>query len=351
MDKVLNVRRVGFLQDMPGDSRSPESFAFPACLTSLLECIGEDVLWETIHAHNREWTQRFVNKQILAASGMAFGLLWSPEICPSSFDLMQVNEDHADTIRLGFAYVGRECQIIGAEAGAANLRRKVVESIGAGVPALAFGIGGNFECSILCGYENNGERILGWNHFQKEGMQAELAENGMFRLGDWEKDVWTLALCGEKKKPDNSLRGVIERGLRIMERSETGGYLAGEAAYDAWIAYVSDAACRDMDDAALRQRYWFHHVLTGNHAEARCYLGNYLSSEANGDKRLMLAAQCMDDIHSACWRLWGVAGGISAPDGYLCLRGDGKRLELAQIIGEIRALDRKALDAMKHWLA
>ena len=44
--KMLDARQVGFLRNMKGDKRSPESFAFPACLTSLMEYIGEDVGWK-----------------------------------------------------------------------------------------------------------------------------------------------------------------------------------------------------------------------------------------------------------------------------------------------------------------
>ena len=77
--KVLDVRRVGYFNALKDDLRSPESFAFPACLTSLMEAIGEDVYWLTIQAHGREYQKRAIYNGILTATGMAFGLLWNKD--------------------------------------------------------------------------------------------------------------------------------------------------------------------------------------------------------------------------------------------------------------------------------
>jgi AraC-like DNA-binding protein len=111
MSVKLDVRSVGFLQNLKNDNRSPESFAFPACMTSLMEYIGEDARWQTIHAHNREWTKRKLNDAFLAATGMGFGILWHKDVCPSSFDLTQVNEHNA-TIKYAFDYIGYDCDIL-----------------------------------------------------------------------------------------------------------------------------------------------------------------------------------------------------------------------------------------------
>jgi len=105
MSVRLDVRSVGFLNNLKDDMRAPESFAFPACLTSLMEYLGEDAKWETIHAHDREYTRRNLYNGILAATGMAFGLLWHRENCPSSFDLTQVN-DHDTTISFRIRFRG-----------------------------------------------------------------------------------------------------------------------------------------------------------------------------------------------------------------------------------------------------
>lgn len=350
MKKLLDVRQVGFLRNIKGDTRSPESFAFPACLTSLMEYLGEDVGWESIQAHNREWTHRFANKAYLAASGMAFGLLWHPDICPSSFDLMQVNKSHNDTVRYAFDYAGYHYEIVDRQNTDRDaMRTKVVASIDAGRPVLAFGIVGPPECGIICGYGQNGATVYGWSHFQSYD-PTDCAVNGMFRISGWEKEVWEIVLCGEKKARDTDLRRIIARGISIMETTEIDGYLAGSAAYDAWIDYVSDSACEDMDGQTLRKRHGFHSMLVGNHAEARCYLGNFLNAQANGHESLVKAADCFNQIHDTCWKAWGVLGGLGAKDGFLGLRKSASRRELAQVIRDMKALDATALVALKRYL-
>jgi len=364
--KVLDVRKVGF----PGntsDSRSPESFAFPASLTSLMECIGEDVRWETIQAHGREWTQRLMYKDILAASGMGFGLLWRNDLCPSSFDLTQVHADHNDTICRGFAYVGYECEVIERiDDNEAALWAKITSEIDAGRPVLAFGIVGPPECCIIAGYDADKKALRGWSHFQSHD-PAHCAENGMFLSSGWHANLWKTVVCGPKRDARTSLKDVVRQGVEIMERNTVAGdpakcssepstLLMGFAAYDAWIAFVQDPAFETMDDATLKGKHWYHTTLVGSHAELRCYLGNFLAGQVTGqnaeaDKHLQEAARCLLEIHDQCWKLWGVLGGMGAPDAWQGLRDAAKRAELAAVLTHIKTLDRQAADALHAWVS
>ena len=46
--------------------------------------------------------------------------------------------------------------------------QKIVESIDQGLPVLTFGIVGPPICSIICGYDENGEVLIGWSQFTDE---------------------------------------------------------------------------------------------------------------------------------------------------------------------------------------
>lgn len=349
MSVKLDVRSVGFLNNLKNDMRSPESLALPACLTSLMEYIGEDARWQTIRAHGREYTKRKLYDGILAASGMAFGLLWHPEVCPSSFDLTQVN-DHDETIRRAFAYTGYDCEIVEKTAdNAERMKELITASIDRGRPALAFGIVGPPECAIVCGYDSGGDTLFGWSHFQSNE-PADCEHNGMFRKTDWHEDMWKIVLCGGKREPENDLLGIIRRGIAITAAEEIGGYYSGRRAYEAWINYVNDSVYEDMRDEQLRGRFWFHHTLVGNHAEARCYLGNFLHESAGEDKELHAIADLYDDIHTACWQLWDATDGWQNPDNFKALRVREKREKAAAIIREIERLDFEAVERLKRWL-
>ncbi len=349
MAVILDVRSVGFSNDLKNDGRTPESFTLPACMTSLMEFIGEDVSWQTIHAHGREYAKRGLYDALLAASGMAFGLLWHKENCPSSFDLTQVNE-HDETIRLAFKYVGYGCEIVEkTDSNFDEMKRLITTSIDAGLPVLAFGLIGPPECAIVCGYDGAGDTLFGWSHFQSRE-PADCEPNGMFRKAGWHEDIWKIVLCKAKKEPENDLREILRRGAAIMAAERIGGLYAGAAAYDAWVNYVSDPAYAQMGDDELRGKHWFHHVLVGNHAEARCYLGNFLRTSAGEDAALQKIADYYEQIHDACWKLWAAAGGWNNPESYRALRDEAKRTEIAALIRNIEELDFAAIDGCKAWL-
>ncbi len=348
MPNPLPVCPVGFLGTLKDDPRSPESFALPACLTSLMEYLGEDVRAQTIDAHNREWEKRKLNDAILAATGMAFGLLWHSENCRSCLDLTQVDEPNV--VRRAFDYVGYDCEVIDrTDDNLGEMKSRIVGSIDAGKPVLAFGVVGPPECAIVCGYERGGDTLLGWCHFQSHKPE-DCAPNGMFRKADWHKELWKIVLCGEKKEPVTDLQEIVRHGVGISAANEIGGLYAGAAAYDAWVNYVANPANRKLRGKELRDTFWLHHTVVGNHAEARCYLGDFLRDQVGENAQLRKAAALYAEIHDTCWKIWAVSGGLSSKNGYKAFRKKKKQAAIAALIREIEALDFQAVAALNTWL-
>jgi hypothetical protein len=349
--KTLKVTPVGFFHSLT--DRAPESFPFPACMASLMEALGEDDPITTLRAHNRDYTQRTANVDFLTASGMAFGLLWHREYCMSSLDLTQV-QPHDETIRHAFGWAGYQYEILEKSEDGGNreeIRRRIVRSIDEGVPVLAFGIIGPPECLILCGYDDDGDTLLGWSHFA-EAWRAQRDPGGMFRKTGWYDDLWKIVLTGKKTGRTCSLRDVLARGLAIMEKTETDGYAAGLAAYDEWIGYVRNPGLSDADDDTLKKRHEFHHCLVGNLAEARCWAAVFLrrAAEETGDDRLHGIARCFQDIHDWCWKVWGVLGAFGDSDVWKVFRSAENRAEIARLLGEIRAFDIQAMELLRQAL-
>jgi len=360
MSVKLDVRSVGYLNNLKGDPRSPESFALPACLASLMEAVGEDAHQTTIQAHGRDWQKRRLYDAILASTGMSFGLLWwhdkenSPEVCPSSFDLTQVNFPHNETIKRAFQYVGYKCEIVErTDDNFEQMKRQIAASLDAGKPVLTFGpIEPHEECSIVCGYDDEGETLFGWSHWQSRNPN-DIEPNGMFRVSDWHKSMWKIVLCGEKNQLKTDLREIVQHGLAIATADDIDGLYAGHAAYNAWASYVSNPDYKKMKRKELQGKYWFHSVLTGNHAEARAYLGGFLRESAGGDARLLRAADLYMEIHDTCWKIWAAArGGPGKSDKKACkaLRKPKKRAAIAELIRKIEALDFAAAEELRAWL-
>ena len=348
MSVKLDVRSVGFISNLK-DDRSPESFALPACLTSLMEYLGEDARWETIHSHNRDYTKRKLYDAILAASGMSFGLLWHRDICSSSFDLTQVN-DHDLTIKFAYDYVGYNCEILErTDTNFNEMKALITESIDAGRPVLAFGVVGPPECSILCGYDSGGDTLIGWSHFQSHN-PADCENNGMFHVSGWHDNIWKIVLCKNKKEYKNELKDIIRRGIGITENLEIGALYSGKAAYKAWVNYVLDSKYEAMSDDELKGKFWYYHSLVGNHAEARACLGSFLHESAGDDKELIDIANIYKEMHDTCWQLWEVSGGWQNREGYKSLRDKEKREKAAELIRKIEQLDFTAVERLKAWL-
>ncbi|NLG25679.1 MAG: hypothetical protein GX558_10010 [Clostridiales bacterium] len=331
--KVLDVEQVAFSGHIV-DDRSPEDFPLPACMASLLTRLNGERRSRVIHAHGRDYTQRIDNYEILAATGMAYGLLWHAGYCLSCTDLTQVN-DHDDTIDRAFRWAGYEYEILQRdEHDQRELLDRVRRSIDAGAPVLAFGIFDAPECAIVAGYD--GGSLIGWSPFQAFE-RCDTEENGMFRRADWYEKLWKLVVPGRRVGRSLTDRDVLRRGLRILRQTQAEGYAAGRAAYDAWIATAEGLP--GLSDEERGARYRFHHQLVGTLAEARCWGADFMDEHGAPD-----AARHFKNIHDLCWKVWGAAG----DDGARAARDPGVANAIAALLREIRREDGLAEDALSR---
>lgn len=327
MRKVLNVTKVGF-NGQTGDNRSPESLPFPACMASLLEAIGAPSPTREIHAHDTVYTKRVNNDTVLAASGMAFGLLWSREYCMSALDLMQVGQ-HREVIRRAFGYLGYSYKLLDRqEMGADMVKRQIVASIDAGRPALVFALFDPPECAIVAGYDDDGDTLIGWSHFQ-EGQKTEA--NGMFRVENWQNSGWWMFVVPDEKiAPMLDARDVLQHGLDILRMTEGEGYDMGQAAYAQWLAAL------EGDGKGL---FNFHRSLLFSLAELRCWGSNFLRDAGVCD-----AADCFQKIHDLCWEMFGKANNEQA------FAEAENRLAVAAVLREIAKQDEQAALCIEAFL-
>lgn len=331
--KILHVERVGFYGNTK-DNRSPEDFPFPSCMVSVMKYLGEDSPVLTLYDNNQSYTKRTPYDGFLAATGMGFGLLFSDNYCPSAYDLTQVN-DHDETINRAFRWAGYACEIIEQSAASEDaIKEKIVSSIDAGIPVLAFGIIGPPECLIVTGYDNNGDTLIGWSFFTGENTETE--PNGMFRASSWYDELWKIVLPGQKTGRLSTLKEIVQNGIAIMEKTEADGYRAGAKAYDKWIEMIETIG--GESDEVIQSRYELHHGLVGNHAEARAFCGSFLR-----DNGLLEPHRCFQAIHDTCWKIWGAEGDT----GWASMKEETKRETIIALLREMRALDEQALTALK----
>ena len=321
--RILDVRRIGF-HGQTGDDRSPEDFAFPAAMTSMMEYLGEDVGIQIIQAHDRDWMHRGGNDAFIAASGIGFALLWDEKLCPSAMDLLQAGP-YDKGIENAFRRAGWTCKRVSGE----KMKEAAVRAIEEGKPLIALGLTNVPEAALICGYDDKGETLFGWSHFQG-GM--ETIENGMFAAKGWTERTWEIIIPKERTGRTLELRELLGEGVRIMEQTSVEGYAAGDAAYEKWMAAIENCAGHE------KEIYEYHHAVLFNMAEARCWCGEFLKEQS------VEAGIHFKKIHDLCWK--ADASVRSAGE----LKDEGKRAALISVMQEIRAEEKAALEEIRGFL-
>ncbi|HEY8389751.1 MAG TPA: hypothetical protein VIL26_02175, partial [Clostridia bacterium] len=221
----------------------------------------------------------------------------------------------------------------------------IIKSIDDGIPVLAFGIIGPPECLIISGYDENGDVLIGWSHFQ-DFEPCSKESNGMFRKANWYENLWKVIIVGKKIGRKISNKDVLELGLSILKKTKSEGYIAGLAAYDEWIKYLLNSELDHASDDVLKARHDLHYKLTGNMAEARYWGGTFLDKVAEdiNHQNIKEAALCFKNIHDLCWKVWGVLGDYRDQDLWKKFGDYQNRKRIAEIVKEMKSMDEKAIE-------
>jgi hypothetical protein len=229
---------------------------------------------------------------------------------------------------------------------------------------LAFGVIGPPEPSIITGYDEGGDVLIGWSFFQSfpdfaGGVAYE--PSGYFRKCDWFKDTDCLCLIGQKQtRPDfgKVCREALQWALHVTRTPLVySDRFNGLAAYDAWAERIThDSDFLSGDEATLRARFDIHNNAVGAVAEARWYGSQFLLQAVDFlpwqmAEPVLHAAACYAGEHELMWKLWDLAGGNGNPDGWKALTVPAVRPQMAEVILQSRAKYAEAADHIERALA
>ena len=379
-----NVPRVHFFE---GGKRCPEDIIIPSVVRAVLEYLGdEDYGCKHCPVRGQVCTVHCTYSFLVGVSGAAAFLSWKEGWHGDNVALFYMDADAGAVERHIFEAIGYAYEAVLKEEGRDNeaiFRERIIASIDRGVPALAYGVIGPPEPSIITGYDEGGDVLIGWNFFQNfpefnAGVEFEAGvagQHGYFRKRDWFKDTENLLIIGEKLSTKPSLPEISRDALRWLlkvtrtpmvrpEPDAPEGYRNrhnGLTAYDAWADHLlRDAEWPADDEATLRAHYQIHDVLVGTLAEARWYGSVFLAEIAEhfaagpnyqgASGHVLHAAACYATEHDLMWQLWALAGGIGNPDAFRAMADPAKRRAMAEIIRQARDEDAKAADHMEQAL-
>jgi hypothetical protein len=359
------VERIHFYED---GGRCPEDITFPSVMRTVMEYLGENLGCKHHRPLEKSWGLGCSYSYFMGVSGLAFAACWEPGWGDGTFALMEhLPGRRPEMFRRAFKAIGFGSQYIPADTGEAALREAIKASIYLQRrPVISFGIVGPPEATIITGYDEDGDVLLGWSFFQNmpefnQGLEFE--PGGYFRKRGWFPETPGVLLIGDKgpaPAQDGIFIDALKWGIEIARTPRSGGVATGLAAYDAWAAALRrDEDFPAGDEAVLRKRHELHEGTVGNIAEVRWYGSQWLlntfeklpeGSTMRTAEQLLKAAGCFAGEHEMMWRIWDLAGGIGNPDAWKKLAEPQVRAQMVPIIQASRDRYAQAIELIEEAL-
>jgi hypothetical protein len=368
------VPRVHFYE---GGKRCPEDIILPSVMRAVLEYLGEeDYGCKHCLAKNPNCTVLCTYAFLVGVSGAAAFLSWKDGWHGDNVAPFFMSADSEAPERHIFDAVGYEHEWVEKEPGRDNeavFKQRIVESVQRGMPVLGYGMVGPPEASIVAGYDEGGDVLIGWSFFQSANMDHE--PSGYYRKRDWFEDTVALLIIGDRKdKPPlkdtyrDALRWMLQVARTPMVRPELDapeGYhnrYNGLSAYEAWARHLLlDEEWPAGDEAVLRAHHQIHNDAVGVVAEARWYGSVFLAQVVEGfeagpgrpgrQAEVLHAAACYAAEHDLMWEVWELAGGISSPEAYRAMADPAVRRAMADVVRQARDQDAQAAEHIERALA
>ena len=181
-------------------------------------------------------------REVMHLTGVAYSFLWN-EPYHLIEELWRAN-GYAEMIDRVMGYYGRDYIFLSNKnATPGQARRLITWSIANGRPVVTENIAGMPEFSLIMGYEDGGETLMGWTYCGECAVKT--SEAGMFinpaRWGG--QDFWRVLAVGGRVKPVYNDRDSVEHALAVLDRTQAltppfrdDVHVAGDAALRKWLA-------------------------------------------------------------------------------------------------------------------
>lgn len=207
---------------------------------------------------------------------------------------------------------GREAQAV--------LRRRIIASVRAGMPVLAFGVVGPPEVSIVTGYDHDGDVLIGWSCFQGEHPKDQLEPDGAFRQRGWLDETHGIVLverAKEKPDPERVTREALEWAYRVCTHPKTKTHVFGQAAYKGWAeGMLKDIDFPDDDEKTLQSRrytVWDGLIMLAERHQAAAFLEEAAIRHPEMEEHLHTAARLFRADGDCGGRITQALGGHGLP--------------------------------------
>jgi AraC-like DNA-binding protein len=216
-----------------------ENYMFPSCMRSSMSALGENAGFDFLF--------------FAGVTGDLFTQLWLNPKWQYNDSYSNVCHDTQTPIKAAFDACGYEYDYVPKskhQKSRAEYIKKIMESIDKGIPVLTFGIVGPPICSIIFGYDENGDVLVGWSQFTDEAKHDIptdlIASENYFQVRKGLDRSETLIFIGKKKCGAN-IAGAVRASLlnipRLAGLPATERIIYGRQAFEAWADSLLDDEC------------------------------------------------------------------------------------------------------------
>lgn len=207
-----------------------ENYMFPSCMCSAMSALNEEKAYDFSF--------------FAGVTGDFFTQIWLEPKWRYNDSYSNVCKDTQLPIQYAFDACGYDYSYITRreiQNNKAEYTKRIVESIDKGLPVLTFGIVGPPVCSIICGYSDNGEVLIGWSQFTGETTEDKIFDHvfseNYFQVRDGLEHSEALIFFGQKKNRqtigENIKRSILNFPA-LASMQSTAEVSFGKKAFDAW---------------------------------------------------------------------------------------------------------------------
>ena len=261
-------------------------YSLPAMIAEALCCVAAQEKGLPDAVTMTQMNERFY--ELLHIMGVGYGFAWRQERNMIE-ELWRIN-DLQDMASRAMRYYGRDyLWLTTADTTADEMRRLIIWSIDKGRPVVMEWAGGIPEFSIVTGYQDNGDTLVGWTYCGE--CAAKNNELGMFvNPARWtEKFEFHLLVIGDPVETTYTDRDSITYALEVLDRQEAQNkdvvtMIAGDEAYRRWLRACDTAEhCRDLFTIS---DIFTHALYMNSIYTQKCILFYYKQLAASHDRRV-----------------------------------------------------------------
>jgi len=352
------VLQIGFYR--VGKAPYPEDMAPAAVLRALAQYLGTDLQTQGIFWGDYCYFAAVTGEAFRFLEFMGLGQADEGRSIAERYGNMSI----ADLYGHALEAAGLEFVLYAQPLERATVQRQIVESLrDRRTPVIGIGVFGPPEPFLITGYDDDGDILMGWSHFQGEqkgNPDVGFEPTGEFRLRHWQQAIrGVVVVTGKKERPAlrDIYRGALERGIRELRTAGAPEAPLGVAAMERWAVHLE----KEEDYAGFSESQWQqaqsnHGGTAGDLAERRALAASFLElarrvfPEAPHDLRLAQAA--FQGSHDTVYEIWETVAKSGPFDPDLGKFMDpARRATMAGLVRRLAELDRRGVRSLERALA